>query len=71
VIGALNLYATRPVAVRSQEQATAARFVDEASRALTLAVRLAARAEMSENVVELVGPARQTRCDPRSRYRRS
>jgi len=50
VIGALNLYATRPGAFGSEEQATAARFADEASRAITLAVRLAVRAEMSENL---------------------
>jgi len=50
VIGALNLYATRPGAFGSEEQATAARFADEASRAITLAVRLAMRAEMSENL---------------------
>jgi GAF domain-containing protein len=50
VIGALNLYASRPGAFGPQEQATAARFADEASRALNLAVRLAVRAEMSENL---------------------
>jgi GAF domain-containing protein len=50
VIGALNLYATRAGAFGPREQATAARFADEASRALTLAVRLAERSEMSENL---------------------
>jgi GAF domain-containing protein len=50
VIGALNLYATRPRAFGSQEQLAAKRFADEASRALTLAVRLAERAEMSHDL---------------------
>ena len=50
VIGALNLYATRPGAFGRREQAIATRFADEASRALTLAVRLAERAEMSQNL---------------------
>jgi len=49
-IGALNLYATRPRAFGPREEAAATRFADDASRALTLAVRLAERAEMSENL---------------------
>jgi GAF domain-containing protein len=50
VIGALNLYATRPRAFGSQEQLAAQRFAGEASRALTLALRLAERAEMSHDL---------------------
>ncbi|HEY0816621.1 MAG TPA: GAF and ANTAR domain-containing protein [Pseudonocardia sp.] len=50
VIGALNLYATRPRAFGPREETVAAGFADEASRALTLAVRLAERAEMSQNL---------------------
>lgn len=50
VIGALNLYATRTGAFGPHEQITAAGFAEEASRALTLAVRLAERAEMSQNL---------------------
>jgi GAF domain-containing protein len=48
VIGALHLYATRSGAFGRHEQATATPFADEAARALT--VRLAERAEMSENL---------------------
>jgi GAF domain-containing protein len=50
VIGALNLYATRPRAFGPREQTIAAGFAEETSRALTLAVRLAERAEMSQNL---------------------
>jgi GAF domain-containing protein len=50
VIGALNLYATRSHAFGSQEQLAAKRFADETSRALTLALRLAERAEMSHDL---------------------
>jgi GAF domain-containing protein len=50
VIGALNIYATRPRAFGQQEQLAAGRFAAEASRALTLAVRLAERTEMSEHL---------------------
>lgn len=50
VIGAMNIYATQPRAFGPQEQLVAGRFVDEASRALALAVRLAERTEMSEHL---------------------
>jgi GAF domain-containing protein len=50
VIGALNIYATRPHAFGQRERPTAERFADEASRALTLAVRMAERTEMSEHL---------------------
>ena len=50
VLGALNLYATRPRAFGEQEQLAARRFADEASRALGLAVRMAEQVEMSENL---------------------
>jgi GAF domain-containing protein len=50
VIGALNLYACSPRAFGAQEQLAAARFADEASRALGLAVRLAEQTEMSEDL---------------------
>jgi GAF domain-containing protein len=50
VIGALNIYATTPHGFGPQEQRTAARFADEASRALALAVRIADRTEMSEHL---------------------
>lgn len=50
VIGALNIYATRPRAFGPAEQRTAARFAGEASRALALAVRMAERAEMSTHL---------------------
>ena len=50
VIGALNLYATRPHAFGPQELLAASRFADEASRALTLALRLAESAEMSQDL---------------------
>jgi GAF domain-containing protein len=50
VIGALNLYTTAAGAFGPHEQMTAAGFAEEASRALTLAVRLAERAEMSLNL---------------------
>jgi GAF domain-containing protein len=50
LIGALNIYATRPWAFGPTEQLAAARFAEEASRALALAVRMAERMEMSENL---------------------
>jgi transcriptional regulator with GAF, ATPase, and Fis domain len=50
VVGALNLYATRARAFGSREQTVASGFADEASRALTLALRLVERAEMSQNL---------------------
>jgi GAF domain-containing protein len=50
VIGALNLYAIRAGAFGHGEQTAAARFADEASRALTLALRQSERAEMSDNL---------------------
>ncbi len=50
VIGALNIYATTPRAFGPAEQLVARRFADEASRALTLAVRLAERSEMSAHL---------------------
>jgi GAF domain-containing protein len=50
VIGALNIYATRPRAFGQQEQLAARHFGGEASRALALAVRMAERTEMSEHL---------------------
>jgi len=50
ILGALNIYATVPRAFGPSEQVIASRFADEASRALTLAVRLAEHTEMSENL---------------------
>ncbi len=50
VIGAMNIYATRPRAFGPHEQLVAGRFADEASRALALALRLAERTEMSEHL---------------------
>jgi GAF domain-containing protein len=50
VIGAFNIYATTRHAFGPQEQRTAARFADEASRALALAVRIADRTEMSDHL---------------------
>lgn len=46
-IGALNLYATRPHAFGHDEQAGGRRFAGEASRALSLAVRLAGDGELT------------------------
>lgn len=46
-VGALNLYSTRPHAFDRAEVEDAGRFADEASRALTMAVRLAQHAELS------------------------
>ena len=45
-----GVVATRPAMFGPQQQAAATRFADEASRALTLAVRWAERAEMSQNL---------------------
>jgi GAF domain-containing protein len=50
VVGALNLYSTRAGTFGSYEREAATRFAEEASRALTLALRLAERVEMSENL---------------------
>jgi GAF domain-containing protein len=50
VIGALNIYATRPRVFGPPEQLVAGRFADEASRALALAVRMAERSEMSAHL---------------------
>jgi GAF domain-containing protein len=50
VVGALNIYATRPGTFGPPEQLVGGRFADEASRALTLAVRLAERSEMSAHL---------------------
>ena len=50
VIGALNIYATQPRTFGPPEQLVAGRFADEASRALTLAVRIVERTEMSEHL---------------------
>jgi GAF domain-containing protein len=47
VIGALNIYATRPGAFGPSEQIVARRFAEEASRALELAVRMAESSDMS------------------------
>ena len=45
VVGALNIYATRPRTFGPPEPLVGRRFADEASRALTLAVRLAERSD--------------------------
>lgn len=50
VIGAMNLYSTRPGNFGPQETETAVGFAAEAGRALALAVRLAERTEMSANL---------------------
>ena len=50
MIGALNLYAKRPRAFGPAEQLAAGRFAEEASRALTLALRMAERMEMSAHL---------------------
>lgn len=50
VVGALNIYATRPRTFGPPEQLVGGRFADEASRALTLAVRLAEHSEMSAHL---------------------
>jgi putative methionine-R-sulfoxide reductase with GAF domain len=50
VLGALNIYATRPRAFGPAEQIAAERFADETSRALALAVRMAERMEMSAHL---------------------
>jgi GAF domain-containing protein len=47
VVGALNVYATAPHAFGAHEQEIGARFADEASRALALALRMAEHSEMS------------------------
>jgi GAF domain-containing protein len=50
VIGALNIYSTQPRTFGPPEQLVAGRFADEASRALTLAVRIAERTAMSKHL---------------------
>jgi GAF domain-containing protein len=50
VVGAMNLYAYRPRVFGPSERASAARFAQEASRALALAVRIADRSEMSDHL---------------------
>ena len=50
VIGALNIYATQPRTFGPPEQLVTGRVADEASRALTLAARIAERTEMSEHL---------------------
>jgi GAF domain-containing protein len=52
VIGVLNLYSPIPHAFGEREQAAAKRFADEASRALGLALRLAAQTEMSQDLLD-------------------
>jgi len=49
-VGALNLYSRRAHAFGTTEQAEARRFADEASRALTLAVRLAHHVEITDQL---------------------
>ena len=51
-IGALNLYSRRTHAFGPRAQSEAKRFADEASRALSLAVRLAHHVEISEQLRE-------------------
>ncbi len=46
-VGAINLYAQQPHAFGAEEVEEGRRFADEASRALTMAVRLAQHAELS------------------------
>jgi GAF domain-containing protein len=50
VIGALNTYASQPRAFGPPEQEVARQFAAEASRALTLAVRIAERTKMSQHL---------------------
>jgi GAF domain-containing protein len=50
VIGALNIYSSQPHAFGAPEQLLAGGFADEASRALSLAVRMAERTEMSQHL---------------------
>jgi GAF domain-containing protein len=50
VVGALNFYGTVPRTFGPEEQLAGRRFAEEASRALTLALRLADQTEMSENL---------------------
>ena len=50
VVGALNIYATRAWTFGPPEQLVGGRFADEASRALTLAMRLAEHSEMSQHL---------------------
>jgi hypothetical protein len=50
VRGALNLYSTRPHTFGTQEQLVASWLADEAGRGLTLAVRIADRTEMSDQL---------------------
>lgn len=49
-VGALNLYSRRTHAFGPREQVQAKRFADEASRALTLALRLAHHVEISDQL---------------------
>ena len=49
-VAALNLYSSRPHAFRPQEQAAAQRFADEASRTLSLALRLAHHVEIIDQL---------------------
>ena len=50
VVGALNIYATQAWTFGPPEQLVGGRFAEEASRALTLAVRLAEHSEMSAHL---------------------
>ena len=50
VFGAMNLYSTTPRFFGVRERFVATQFAEEASRALTLALRLAGQVEMSENL---------------------
>ncbi|MDD9207144.1 ANTAR domain-containing protein, partial [Georgenia sp. 10Sc9-8] len=49
-VGALNLYATRPSTFGQHQQDEGRRFAGEASRALSLAVRLAGHVEVTEQL---------------------
>lgn len=49
-VGALNLYSGHPHTFAEAEQAAAASFADEASRTLTLALRLAHHVEVTEQL---------------------
>lgn len=52
VIGALNIYASQAHAFDQEDQRRAVQFATEASRALTLALRIAERTEMSAQLQE-------------------
>ncbi len=52
VIGALNIYASQVHALDQEDQHRAVQFATEASRALTLALRIAERTEMSAQLQE-------------------